>query len=169
MKGKMFGGRLKKTSSGERTPGRPYSGNGDASGKEKDNPPGYEGKEHVKYKDPGYTRHEIKFPDDEPHMKSHVGKEEMHEMEDNYHMDTPDQTPKALEAKIKRAKMKMDDPEMQKPARIKGIPVRNVSDEGELDTTGEEQMGPNYAQESGSKERRKKMVVAIAKRKMNKK
>src|SRR5574338_141907 len=70
-----------------------------------DAPPKYEGREHVKYKNPGFSKHEIRIPEDEPKMKSRASKEEMHEMEDNYHMDVPDQTPKNLEKNIKRAFM----------------------------------------------------------------
>lgn len=134
----------------------------------KDAPPKYEGKEHVKYKDPGYSSHEIDYPEDEPHMKSHASKEEMHEMEDNFHMEVPDQTEDTLEAKLKRARMKMDAPNQQDPKPILGNPVHNVPYRGEEDTSGEEEMGPNDMQ-SNSKEKRKKMVVAVTRRKMMKK
>lgn len=131
-------------------------------------PPKYEGKEHVKYEDPGYSSHEIDYPEDEPHMKSRVSKEEMHEVEDNFHMDVPDQTEDTLEAKLKRARMKMDAPNQQDPKPILGNPVHNVPYRGEEDTSGEEEMGPNEMQ-SDSKEKRKKMVVAVTRRKMMKK
>lgn len=192
MKTKMFGHRLKKRSDSERTPGKPYNDSaydrgdedeesyeyvkgkdfpqnekGTSFGKSKDSPMGYEGKEHVKYKDPGHSSHHIRYPEDEPHMKSHVNKNEMHEMEDNYHHDVPDQTHYELEKKIKRARMKMDAPDQEDPDELRGNIVHNVGYEGEEDTSGEEEMGPNNMQ-SDSKEKRKKMIVAVTRRKMNK-
>lgn len=172
MERKMFGHRLKKKGyASEMNPGRPMNMKDMAQGRAKDNPPDYEGKEHVKYRDPGYSKHDIRYPEDEPHMRSHASKEEMHEMEDNYHMDVPDQTAKHLEKKIKRARMKMDDPEYGKPKPLLGNIVHNVPYEGEEDTTGEEEMGPNDNQEdeATNKEHRKKMIVAVVKRKMKKK
>lgn len=193
MKTKMFGHRMKKHSDMGRTPGEPYNtegyDRGDENeddykyvknkdfpskekgmsfGRDKDGPPGYEGKEHVKYKDPGYSSHHIRFPEDEPHMKSNVGKEEMHEMEDNYHKEVPDQTHYSLEAKIKRARMKMDAPDQEDPDPLRGNIVHNVGYEGEEDTSGEEEMGPNDMQGGMSKDKRKKMIVAVTKRKMKK-
>ena len=193
MERKMFGHRLKKRSDSERVPGEPYNdsqydkgmedeetygyvkskdfpskGNSKSFGKAKDSPPGYEGKEHVKYKDPGYSSHHIRFPEDEPHMKSRVAKEEMHEMEDNYHHDVPDQTHYELQAKIKRARMKMDAPDQEDPDPLRGNIVHNVGYEGEEDTSGEEEMGPNDMQSGMGKEHRKKMVAAVVKRKMKK-
>ena len=125
-------------------------------GRDSDGPPGYEGKEHVRYKDPGFTRHEIDFPEDEPHMKSHVSKNEMHEMEDDYHMNVPDQTYDSLQKNIKRARMKMDAPDQEDPDELRGNQVSNIG-QGEEDTSGEEEMGPNSMQK-GSKEHRKKMI-----------
>lgn len=136
----------------------------------KDAPPKYEGSEHVKYKNPGFSKHEIGIPKDEPHMKSRVGKEEMHEMEDNYHMDVPDQTEDALPAKIKRARMKMDDPDQEDPKPIMGNLIREVPAKGVEDTSGEEMESPNDMQ-SGSKmpkEQRKKMIASVVRRKMKK-
>lgn len=188
MKRELFGHRAKKRSGSERPPGKPYNDqdydHGDEDeesykyvkskdtrssnpfGRSEGAPPGYEGKEHVKYKDPGYSSHHIRFPDDEPHMKSNVSKNEMHEMEDNYHHDVPDQTHYDLEKKIKRARMKMDDPHQEDPKPILGTPVHNVPYRGEKDTTGEEEEGPNDMQMP--KEHRKKMIVAVMKKKMNK-
>lgn len=131
-----------------------------------DAPPGYEGKEHVRYKNPGYSSHNIRIPQDEPHMKSHVGREESHEMEDDYHMGIPDQTEDTLPAKIKRAHMLMDAPNQQDPKPLRGNIVHNVGYEGEEDTSGEEEMGPHDMQLD--KEGRKKMIVAVMKRKMGK-
>lgn len=189
MERKMFGHRLKKKPDMGRTPGEPYNDEGEddessykyvrgkdfppnrkdqSFGKSKDAPPGYEGKEHVKYRDPGYSPHHIRFPEDEPHMKSHVDREEMHEMEDNYHHDVPDQTHYTLEQKIKRARMKMDAPDQEEPDRLRGNMVHNVGYEGDEDTSGEEEMGPNDMQDAMPKEHRKKMIVAITKRKMKK-
>ena len=130
---KMFGHRKR---SNARVPGEPFNDtaydNGDENeesysyvkgkdfpqkekgmsyGMSKDAPSKYEGKEHVRYKDPGYSSHHIRFPEDEPHMKSYARKEEMHEMEDNFHKSVPDQTHYSLEAKLKRARMKMDAPD----------------------------------------------------------
>lgn len=192
MERKMFGHRLKGKPSSERVAGKPYTDPGYDRGDEeessykyvknkdfprkekgmslgmnKDAPPKYEGKEHVKYKDPGHSPHHIRYPEDEPHMKSRVSKEEMHEMEDNYHMDVPDQTHYTLEEKLKRARMKMDAPDQEDPDYLRGNMVHNVPYEGEMDTTGEEEMGPNEMQ--SSKEDRKKMIVAVTRRKMNKK
>lgn len=168
MERKMFGHRLKKKADHQRTPGEPYNdmddSYGSGGGKAKDNPPDYEGREHVKYRNPGYSKHDIRIPEDEPHMKSRVRKEEMHEMEDNYHMDVPDQTEDTLESKIKRARMKMDAPNQQDPKPILGNPVHNVPYRGEEDTSGEEEMGPNDMQKEG----RKRMVVSVMKRKMRK-
>lgn len=165
----MFGHRLKKRSDSERVPGEPINDMDNSFGQEEDNPPGYEGKEHVKYKNPGFSKHNIRYPQDEPHMKSRVSKNEMHEMEDNYHMGVPDQTEDTLPARIPRARMKMDAPNQQDPKPILGNPVHNVPYRGEEDTSGEEEMGPNYMQSSGpSKEKRKKMIVAVTRRKMNK-
>lgn len=189
----MFGHGMRKRSDSGRVPGEPYNDTqydkgeeneesyeyvrqkdtsektrGNSSGKEKGGPKGYEGKEHVKYKDPGYSSHHIRFPEDEPHMRSHVGKEEMHEMEDNYHKEVPNQTKYELENKIKRARMKMDAPDQEEPDRLRGNMVHNVGYEGDEDTSGEEEEGPNYMQSSMPKEGRKKMIVAIARRKMKK-
>lgn len=173
MERKMFGHRMRKRSEEDvsRGPGEGQSFRSTTED-DKDNPPGYEGREHVKYKDPGFSRHEIKYPEDEPHMKSHVSKEEMHEMEDDFHMDVPDQTEDTLEKKIKRARMLMDAKNQQNPKPIRGNPVHNVPYRGEEDTSGEEEEGPNDMQEEGnmskSKKHRKKMIVAVMKRKMNK-
>lgn len=192
MKGKLFNHRFKKKST-ERTPGEPWDNSsydrGDetednykyvkskdsfsksedgAMGRSKGNPSGYEGKEHVKYKDPGYSSHHIRFPQDEPHMKSNNDSNEAHEMEDNYHMDVPNQTKYALEAKLKRARMKMDAPDQEDPDVLRGNLVNNVGYKGEKDTSGEEEMGPNDMQKSESKERRKKMIVAVTRKKMKK-
>lgn len=191
MKTKLFGHRVKKRSDSERTPGEPYntegydrgdenessyeyvknkdtSQKGGAFGRDKGGPAGYEGKEHVKYKDPGYSSHHIRFPEDEPHMKSNVGKNEMHEMEDNFHDSVPDQTHYSLEAKLKRARMKMDAPDQEEPDRLRGNMVDDVGYEGEKDTSGVEEMGPNEMQSGMPKEHRKKMIVAVTKRKMMK-
>jgi hypothetical protein len=192
MERKMFGHRLKKRSDSGRSPGEPYNSEGYDRGDEnegsykyakskdvresgfpegsaKDGPPGYEGKEHVKYKDPGYSSHNIRFPEDEPHMKSNVGKNEMHEMEDNFHKSVPDQTHYDLQSKLKRARMKMDAPDQEDPDPLRGNIVHNVGYEGEEDTSGEEEMGPNDMQSSGMpKEKRKKMIVAVTRRKMKK-
>jgi hypothetical protein len=193
MKGKMFGHRLRRRSESMRTPGEPYNSSqydrgdedeesyeyvkrkdfqdnkGGSFGKEKGGPEGYEGKEHVKYRDPGYSPHHIRYPEDEPHMKSHVDSDETHEMEDNYHKSVPNQTKYELEAKIKRARMKMDAPDQEDPDYLRGNMVHDVGYEGDEDTTGEEEEGPNYMQSSGMpKESRKKMIVAVTKRKMKK-
>jgi hypothetical protein len=187
MKTKMFGHRQKKVSDSERTPGKPYNDSqydegdeneenytyvkgkdtskmGGPQGKARDNPEGYEGKEHVKYKDPGYSSHHIRYPEDEPHMKSHVNRDETHEMEDNFHHEVPDQTEYSLEDKIKRARMKMDAPDQEDPDELRGNLVSSIG-QGEKDTSGEEEMGPNDMQE---KETRKKMIAAVVKRKMKK-
>lgn len=194
MERKMFGHRLKKRSDSERTPGKPYNDEGydrgdeneesynyvkgkdfpqkekgTSFGKDKGGPAGYEGKEHVKYKDPGHSPHHIRFPQDEPHMKSRVGENEMHEMEDNFHQSVPDQTHYSLEAKLKRARMKMDAPDQEDPDELRGNIVHNVGYEGEEDTSGEEEMGPNDMQSGMPKEHRKKMIVAVTRKKMNKK
>ena len=186
----MFGYRSRKHSDSARVPGEPYNDSDYDRGNEneqsekyvrskdfpqkegrnevaKDNPSNYEGKEHVKYKNPGYSRHNIRIPQDEPHMKSHVSKEETHEMEDNFHMKIPSQTKYDLEAKRKRARMKMDAPDQEEPDELEGNLVRTVG-KGIEDTSGEEEMGPNDMQSGMSKERRKKMIVAVTKRKMAK-
>jgi hypothetical protein len=173
---KMFGHRIRRPAV-ERTPGKPYNDpdydRGDENEdsykyvKAKDSPPGYEGKEHVKYKDPGHSPHDINIPEDEPHMKSHVSRNETHEMEDNYHMEVPDQTDYTLPAKIKRARMKMDAPDQEDPDYLRGDIVHPTGYEGEEDTSGEEEMGPNDMQK-GSKDSRKKMIVSVMKRKMKK-
>lgn len=169
MERKLFGHRLKKRSDSERVPGEPINeGMDEPSGKSKDSPKNYEGKEHVKYKNPGFSRHNIKIPQDEPHMKSRVSKEEEHEMEDDYHMDVPKQTEYSLEEKLKRARMKMDAPDQEEPDVLRGNIVHNVGYEGEEDTSGEEEMGPNDMQSGKNKEHRKKMIVAVARRKMKK-
>lgn len=160
---KMFGHRMKKRS--------PYSGEDQIrSGRATGNPPDYEGKEHVHYANPGYSKHNIRIPEDEPHMKSHVRREEEHEAEDDYHMDVPNQTEHTLPKHIKRAHMLMDAPNQQDPKPLRGNIVHNVPYEGEEDTSGEEEMGPHDMQEDREgKEHRKKMVVAVMKRKMKKK
>lgn len=192
MKRKMFGHTLKRRADTGRTPGEPYNSDGydrgdeteddygyvkskDVNpnekgmsyGKAKDAPAGYEGREHVKYEDPGYSSHHIRFPEDEPHMKSHVTRDEEHEMEDNFHHNVPDQTEYSLEEKIKRARMKMDAPDQEDPDELRGNLVDNIG-QGEEDTSGEEEMGPNDMQSNMSKEHRKKMIAAVTKRKMNK-
>jgi hypothetical protein len=181
MKDKMFGHRMKrKSSSSAMDPGRPYNQEDmdhsmdrsprQSMGRAKDNPPGYEGKEHVKYKNPGYSKHNIRYPEDEPHMKSHVYMNEEHEAEDNYHMGVPNQTQHNLEKHIKRARMLMDAPNQQDPKPLRGNIVHDVGYEGEEDTSGEEEMGPHDMQEDEEmpKEHRKKMVIAVMKRKMKK-
>lgn len=168
MKRKMFGHRIK-TPAHEKVPGEPIHQMDSSFGKEKDNPPGYEGREHVKYRNPGFSKHDIRYPEDEPHMKSRVGKKEMHEMEDNYHMGVPNQTEDELPKHIKRARMLMDAPDQEDPKPLRGNIVHNVGYKGEEDTSGEEEMGPHDMQEDEeSKGRRKKMIVAIVKRKMKK-
>jgi hypothetical protein len=172
MKRKMFGHRIKNVGrDSEFSPGKPMNNMDMPAGRAKDAPGNYEGKEHVRYRDPGHTRHEIDFPEDEPHMKSYNSKEEAHEMEDNYHMAVPDQTPHALAKEIKRARMHMDAPDQEDPKPLRGNIVHNVPYRGEEDTSGEEEMGPNDYQEEGHmpKEHRKKMIVAVMKRKMHKK
>lgn len=160
---KMFGYQVRKKSSMN---GREGQGMRSMA---KDNPPNYEGKEHVKYKNPGFTRHKVNLPEDEPHMKSHVSRNEEHEMEDNYHMGVPDQTKHTLAKNIKRAMMKMDMPDQEDPDELQGNIVHNVGVEGEEDTSGLEQMGPNYMQKApSSKEHRKKMISAVMKKKMKK-
>lgn len=184
----MFGHRINKRADNARVPGQPWNSNsydrGDESeddyeyvkekdvresgfpeGKSKGGPAGYEGKEHVKYRDPGHTRHHIRFPEDEPHMKSHNDSNEAHEMEDNFHMSVPNQTKYDLEKKIKRARMKMDAPDQEDPDELRGNLVSSIG-KGEEDTSGEEEMGPNNMQMP--KEHRKKMIAAVTKRKMNK-
>ncbi len=132
---------------------------------------GYEGREHVKYKDPGYAIHKVRIPEDEPHMKSHASEEEAHEMEDNYHMDTPDQTPKNLEKNIKRAHMYADEP--FKPPKIAGDLVTMTGKYIE-DDDGMEDMGPEMYQKDEDdssregKEKRKKVIAAVIKKKMKK-
>lgn len=139
-----------------------------------DAPSKYEGKEHVKYKNPGFSKHEIRIPEDEPKMRSRVSKEESHEMEDNYHMDVPDQTPKTLEKNIKRAFMKMDQPDEEGPKPMYGNLVTKVSEKGLKDEDGWENYGPEKMQEdsdeknSPSKARRKKIAIAVIRRKMHK-
>ena len=130
----------------------------------KDNPSKYEGSEHIKYKNPGYSEHDIRYPKDEPKMKSRVSKSEMHEMEDNFHKEVPNQTKDTLPAKIPRARMKMDAPDHDEPDELQGNMVRETEKKGVKDTSGEEQTGPNDMQ----KESRKKMIVAVMKRKMRK-
>lgn len=192
MERKMFGQRLKKRSDTGRVPGEPFNDMyGDVSGEKEDSneyvkshdtlgkgskfgrsrggPKGYEGREHVKYNDPGYSSHEIRFPEDEPHMKSRVSPEEEHEMEDTFHQDVPDQTHYELQAKIKRARMGMDSPTQQDPKPLRGNLVNDVGYKGVEDTSGEEEMGPNDMQRgSGSKDHRKKMIVAVTRKKMKK-
>lgn len=171
MKRKMFGHRIKRTSTDtENVPGKPMNSLDMSEGKAKDEPGNYEGKEHLKYRNPGYSRHNIRYPEDEPHMKSRVSKEESHEMEDNYHMDVPDQTEDSLPAKLKRARMKMDAPDQEDPKPLRGNLVHNVPYRGEEDTSGEEEMGPNDNQEDEGmpKEHRKRMIAAVVKKKMKK-
>lgn len=172
MERKMFGYRNRKSQSrGERSPGRPAHDVDPEEGKAKDNPPNYEGKEHVRFKNPGYSSHHIRFPEDEPHMRSSVSKEESHRMEDDYHMDgVPNLTESTLPEKIKRARMNMDMPNQEDPKPLQGNMVTDVPYEGVEDEDGEEDMGPNYMQGSGGqdKEHRKKMIVAVMKRKMKK-
>lgn len=176
MERKMFGHRLKrKSESMGRDPGAGQNynssrGDEDFSGRAKDAPPNYEGKEHMKYKNPGFSKHKIRYPEDEPHMKSEVSKEESHRMEDDYHMDIPDQTEDTLPEKIKRARMKMDAPNQQDPKPILGNLVHNAPYRGEEDTSGEEEMGPNEMQSNSQlpKEMRKKMIAGIARNKMKK-
>jgi len=137
---------------------------------DEDGPPSdYEGKEHVRYKDPGHSRHDIEEPEDEPHMKSHVSSDEEHEMEDDYHMGVPNQNKNSLPNDIKRARMKMDAPNQQSPKALLGRLTTQIPLRGVEDTSGEEMEGPNEMQEDEMpKEHRKKMIVAVMKRKMKK-
>ena len=178
MKGQLFGHHLKRRSEVGRGPGAPPNmqemdrpvkyAHENLSGRSRDAPPDYEGKEHVKYRDPGYSPHHINYPEDEPHMKHNVGREEMHEAEDDYHMDVPHQTHHTLQKQLMRARMKMDAPDQEDPDPLRGNLVHNVGYEGEEDTSGEEEMGPNHMQSDMHKEHRKKMIAAITKRKMKK-
>ena len=131
---------------------------------------GYHGKENVKYKDPGYSKHEINIPEDEPHMKSKVSKKEMHETEKNFHMKVPDQTEKTLPKKIPRVRMKME--ERPKEQRLVGNLVETKNSKGIKDEDGWENMGDEEMQEDDapkSKEHRKKIAIAVLSRKMKKK
>ena len=169
MERKLFGHRFKKRSpESEHMPGKPMMATKNEEEMADDNPPNYEGKEHVRYKDPGHSPHNIRIPEDEPHMKSHVTRDEEHEMEDNYHMGTPHQTEHELASHIKRARMKMDAPDQEDPYPLLGNITHNVGAEGEEDTSGEEEMGPNDMQSESSKNGRKKMIVAVMKKKMKK-
>lgn len=135
--------------------------------KAKDGPAKYEGKEHVHYEEPIHSRHHIRFPDDEPHMKSHADEEEEHEAEDDFHMDVPHDTEYTLPKHIKRAHMYRDD--VDEPLKRYGNLVSTGVNKGVLDDEmeGEEKMGPEYMQEdSEHKDRRKKMIAAVVKRKM---
>jgi hypothetical protein len=85
-------------------------------------------------------------------------------MEDNFHKKTPDQTEESLPAKISRARMKMDAPDHDEPDELQGNMVRETEKKGVEDTSGEEKMGPNDMQKEG----RKKMIIAVMKRKMRK-
>ena len=156
MERKLFGHRQKKRSSEEEHDSYQHDG------RVKDAPAGYEGKEHVKYEDPGYSSHEINYPEDEPHMKSHISENEEHEMEDNYAMKVPHQTDYDLPTKLARARMKMDAPDQEDPDDLRGNLVHNGSYAGEEDTSGEEEEGPNDMQKEG----RKKLIVAVMKKKM---
>lgn len=175
MERKMFGHRMKRREPEGRDPGLPPNYNrgrsdDDYTEKVKDAPPKYEGKEHVRYKNPGFSKHHIRYPQDEPHMKSYASKEESHEMEDNYHMGVPDQTDRTLPKRIPRARMVMDAPNQEDPKPLRGNIVHNVPYKGEEDETGEEEMGPNHMQEDEApKEHRKKMIVAVMRKKMSKK
>jgi len=159
---KMFGHRLKKSS-------KSHEMDEDSSESRRGEPTkNYEGKEHVKYKNPGYSKHNIRYPEDEPHMKSHVSTNEMHEAEDNYHMGVPDQTEDTLPKKIKRARMKMDAPDQEDPKPLLGNLTTEIPLRGTEDEDGEEEEGPNYMQEDSGmpKSHRKKMIVAVMRRKM---
>jgi hypothetical protein len=141
--------------------------------KANDNPSKYEGKEHIKYKNPGFSKHDVSFPKDAPHMKSKLSKSEGHEMEDNYHMKTVDQTEDTLPAKIKRAMMKMDAKDQQDPKPLYGNMMEEVSKKGVEDSDSspgdEDKESDNYMQKnSGGKESRKKLIVAVMQRKMKK-
>lgn len=168
---KMFGHRSKRNHMSERDPGEPINHaemDHSSMGRSRDNPPSYEGKEHVSYKNPGFSSHHIRYPEDEPHMKSHSSSEEAHEMEDDYHMGVPHQTAHSLAKVIKRSRMKMDAPDQEDPDALRGNMVHNVGYEGDEDTSGEEEMGPNDMQSDEHKEHRKKMIVAVMRRKMKK-
>lgn len=130
----------------------------------------YHGKENVKYKDPGYSKHEIDYPEDEPHMKSKVSKQEMHEAEKNFHMEVPNQTKKTLPKRIPRARMKMEERPVNN--RLIGNLVEEGKSKGIKDGDGWEDMGPEEMQENDapeSKEHRKKIAIAVVSRKMKKK
>ena len=118
---------------------------------------GYEGKEHVKYREPGMTRHEIKFPQDEPHMKGKVSKEESHEMEDNFHMKTNISKPGHLPKKIKRAHMAIEDFESYDPSMRYGNLVSKDGKGVSVGSSGKEQLGPKMHQmDDESKESERK-------------
>lgn len=140
---------------------------------------GYEGKEHVKYQDNEKSRHFIKYPQDEPHMKSRVSKEESHQAEDNYHMPVKI-TEQKLPAKIPRARMEMEMEDRRSGGKLKrygnlvSMNGKGIEDEN----TGTEKMGPmNYQSDDESKasERkdeadfkgiRKKVIAGVLKKKM---
>lgn len=168
MKRELFGHRSKKRSDSGPLPGKPAMNVDNPEGRAKDNPKGYEGKEHVKYKNPGFSSHKANLPKDEPHMKSKAGKEEMHEVEDNFHMDVPKQTKHGIPAHIKRTRMMMDMPDHDDVDPLHGNLVQKVGSKGIEDDSGHDEVGPNEMQKKADKESRKKMIVAVTKRKMKK-
>lgn len=176
MERKMFGHRMRKVRDDEEVPGHGenYMDNeDDQGGRATGNPPNYEGREHVRYKNPGFSSHHIRYPEDEPHMKSHVTPDEEHEMEDDYHMGIPDQTAHSLAKRIPRAHMLMDAPNQQDPKPVFGSLVEKVGKQGKMEESGIERMGPHDMQGSDGhdempKEHRKKMIVEVMKRKMKK-
>ena len=135
--------------------------------KSKDNPPNKEGKEPVKYKNPGFSKHEIDIPDDEPSMRSKLKKGETFRPEDNFHMDVPDQTPKSLPSKVKKAMMKMSAEDQEDPKPMYANPVRTIPKQGVEDEDGEENEEEDKSYRK-PKEDRKKMIVAVLSRKMKK-
>lgn len=140
---------------------------------------GYEGKEHVKYHDNEKSRHFIRYPQDEPHMKSRVSKEEMHEAEDDYHMPTHI-TEMKLPKRIPRARMEMEMEDRRSGGKLKryGNLVSETGKGIEDGNTGIENMGPmEYQRDDEDKESerkdeedfrgiRKKVIAGVLKKKM---
>jgi len=129
----------------------------------------YEGKEHMmsyKQMDPEKSKHTVRIPEDEPHMKSRITKQEAHQEEDDYHFKTPhrkEKLPANLPDKHGR------DGEISPMKRVGNLVTttnKPMVDEHESGYEDEEEEASKPR--ALPKEHRKGMIIAVLQRKLKK-
>ena len=129
----------------------------------------FEGREHIKsYEemDPEKSKHDVRYPQDEPHMKSRISKQEAHEEEDDYHFKNPhrvEKLPKNLPDNHGR------DDEVETRKRVGNLMTKSnlpIIDEHESGFPDEEE--EEEKPRAMPKEHRKGMIIAVLQRKLKK-